>query len=333
MRCGSPTGAMPLFWPRPSAQVSFESATATWTTAVPGALHLLHCQGDPYIRVSYDGSSSTRLVESTMRLARRGGGALVRRARRGRPLPHRTQGGAQPGGAGRLHVGDAVTRCCAPAERPSLAQWRRLAALVGSDDLSADPAPHFLMGVPMYAKATSPLRRYADLLLHWQVHAALRAAAGPDNPLPAPALRAPLARPRLAADVLPLLRLRERSMRALDSRDGAAQWILQAFVRAWRYGEAALPPTFRLAVADAPGPGRAAHVRGPARLVRPPRRARRRRPRAAGVALADVAEGDVFEVELADVNVYSQQITVRALRRVERGGWSEHVYGGHEVNT
>jgi exoribonuclease-2 len=40
--------------------------------------------------------------------------------------------------------------------------------------LSVEPAPHFGLGLDMYARATSPLRRYSDLLLHQQLRAHLR---------------------------------------------------------------------------------------------------------------------------------------------------------------
>ena len=39
--------------------------------------------------------------------------------------------------------------------------------------------------------------------------------------------------------------------------------------------------------------------------------------------VADVKEGDVFEVELADVNVYSGTVTVGALRMLCRGSESD----------
>jgi exoribonuclease-2 len=38
---------------------------------------------------------------------------------------------------------------------------------------SIEPGPHFGLGLEAYARATSPLRRYADLLVHQQIRAAL----------------------------------------------------------------------------------------------------------------------------------------------------------------
>ena len=42
---------------------------------------------------------------------------------------------------------------------------------------SIEPGPHFGLGLDAYARATSPLRRYADLLVHQQIRAALAGRA------------------------------------------------------------------------------------------------------------------------------------------------------------
>jgi exoribonuclease-2 len=41
---------------------------------------------------------------------------------------------------------------------------------------AVEPSPHFGLGLDQYARATSPLRRYADLLVHQQIRALLRGA-------------------------------------------------------------------------------------------------------------------------------------------------------------
>jgi exoribonuclease-2 len=43
------------------------------------------------------------------------------------------------------------------------------------------PAPHAAMGLAAYAQATSPLRRYPDLVVHQQVRAYLRGERGLDR--------------------------------------------------------------------------------------------------------------------------------------------------------
>jgi len=42
--------------------------------------------------------------------------------------------------------------------------------------LVGEPAPHFGLGLPLYTRATSPLRRYSDLLVHQQIRAHLAGA-------------------------------------------------------------------------------------------------------------------------------------------------------------
>lgn len=45
--------------------------------------------------------------------------------------------------------------------------------------ISAEPKPHFSLAIPMYAQSTSPLRRYGDLLNHYQLHSFLQGQAPP----------------------------------------------------------------------------------------------------------------------------------------------------------
>lgn len=37
---------------------------------------------------------------------------------------------------------------------------------------TGSPLPHFSLGLQRYCQSTSPIRRYADLLVHWQVKVA-----------------------------------------------------------------------------------------------------------------------------------------------------------------
>jgi hypothetical protein len=45
--------------------------------------------------------------------------------------------------------------------------------------LDVVPRPHWIMGVPMYTKATSPIRRYFDMLLHQQLKTTWTAGTKP----------------------------------------------------------------------------------------------------------------------------------------------------------
>jgi exoribonuclease-2 len=61
-----------------------------------------------------------------------------------------------------------------PADMAAMYAYRRRfkpSRLVG------EPGPHFGLGLPLYTRATSPLRRYSDLLVHQQIRASLAGAA------------------------------------------------------------------------------------------------------------------------------------------------------------
>ncbi|TPX16637.1 uncharacterized protein E0L32_003578 [Thyridium curvatum] len=332
-------GAMPLYWPRPTAQVSLAD------TQVTELDHgFFRCAGDPYIRVSYGGSSATTsssnpLVESTMRLA----GEVAARwcADRAVPIPFRVQPRAAADGPGLARLRAFAEEVLYPplraGRRPRDADARAMRALLGHDDVAAAPGRHFTMGADAYAKATSPLRRYADLLVHWQVGAALLEERRRGASLRVVAAGGgggdrsflPFSRAQMEDDVLPMLRVRERAMRALDNADGADQWILQALVRAWKWpdhpaadsasaagngSKLKLPSEFRFEVLGvAPKRGL---VRGRLDWFERPAVMEPEGLEAAGVTVRSVRAGDVFRVRLEDVNVPERRISVRALERV-----------------
>ncbi|KAJ9157249.1 RNB-domain-containing protein [Pleurostoma richardsiae] len=309
-------GAMPLYWPRPSTQVSFEHVEIEEDRD-----GFLTCVDDPFIRVSYEGNTSTPVVDSTMRLA----GEIAARwcSSRGIPVPFRTQ----PDAARNLALLQSFTQndlypCLAAGKRPTETQWRTMRALLGADEISAEPGLHFTMGVDMYTKATSPLRRYSDLLVHWQIEAALLEESRRGASLVGNTDESflPFTKEHLEQSVLPMLRMRERTMRTLDNRDGNNEWILQALVRAWRFGDlspgspAPLPSRFRFAVQTVLG--RRA-VRGRLDWFDQTAVMAPEGLNAMGVTMTDIKVGDVFEVELEDVNVPARQITVRAMGRAD----------------
>ncbi len=304
-------GAVPFYMPRPKVEVSLEHAQVN---EAPGGF--MHCTGDPYIRISYESSSGNQLVSSLMQLA----GEVAARwcHQRGIPIPYRVQ---DPGPQNKKAI-DAFTRDIfypqlAAGKQPPPDQWRTLRSLIGTQELTSKASPLYTMGLDMYTKATSPLRRYGDLLVHWQIEAALLEEARRGTSLVGNSDDGflPFKRAELDRHVLPQLRVRERHARLLDNLDGTAEWVLQALVRAWRYGENAdaLPKTFRFTVGDVVARrsllGRIDWFDRPATIEAGGLN---------GVALLrEVRAGDVFEVELSDVNVYLRQIIVKALRKIE----------------
>ncbi|KAL7270954.1 3'-5' RNA exonuclease complex component [Rhizina undulata] len=58
---------------------------------------------------------------------------------------------------------------------PDVADTLRYLMLLGGTRLEATPGPHMILGMPGgYVKATSPLRRYSDMITHWQIESFLR---------------------------------------------------------------------------------------------------------------------------------------------------------------
>lgn len=111
--------------------------------------------------------------------------------------------------------------------------WR----LKGPDILDDRPGKGLLtMGVRAYCKVTSPLRRYADLLAHWQIERVLAREMG--LPLPSPAAAA--SRHGLR-EKLRWIQARERVARSDLIRADREDRLLQALVRAWRFGDMTSP--------------------------------------------------------------------------------------------
>ncbi|CDK25827.1 unnamed protein product [Kuraishia capsulata CBS 1993] len=59
------------------------------------------------------------------------------------------------------------------ATAPTFANLMHLSNFVGKSAFSVLPSPHAGLGIPVYANCTSPLRRFCDMLNHWQIQAHL----------------------------------------------------------------------------------------------------------------------------------------------------------------
>ncbi|KAL2133476.1 hypothetical protein VTI74DRAFT_2281 [Chaetomium olivicolor] len=319
-------GAMPAYMPKVKAKVSLDGVS---TTAINDGSVFYH--GDPFIRVQYEGQGNP-LVSSLMQLAGEVGARWC--YERDIPVPYRVQILAgQNERALRDFTRDVFYPQLLGGKAPRPEDWATLRALLGGFDISTFPAPNYIMGLDIYTKVTSPLRRYPDLLVHWQIEAALLEEHRTGNSLvvrqfhrstirqavpkkQVPRHFLPFSKQQLEDSVFPHLRIRERHARLIDNVEGNKQWILQALVRAWRFGEdqqGSLPKTFRLTVNDVVGrravSGTLDWFEMPAVL--------KLEDLNDVVRIADVKPGEVYEVELADVNVHVGKIYVRMLRRAE----------------
>ncbi|RAH70159.1 exoribonuclease II [Aspergillus aculeatinus CBS 121060] len=127
-------------------------------------------------------------------------------------------------------------------------EWLNLASPTGIS--LSRPIRHVSLGLDAYVKSTSPLRRYSDLVAHYQIEAALRFEHAHNRHLDAAAASETEGRsvlPFSAADVdrwlarsLSLrLRLRETERASMQF------WACLLFFRAFYFAESPLPATFQ----------------------------------------------------------------------------------------
>lgn len=171
---------------------------------------------------------------------------------------------------------------------------------------SSTPGPHVAIGVDMMAKCTSPLRRYGDLLLHMQVEAALLKEHEQKKSLVGNTRDdfLPFSKNQLD-DLLPQLDTRERLI-SYGKRQADRHWICQYLVRAWKFGEGQLPSKLPYLVTRV-DPTRS-RVFGTLMTF-----ATSAECVVSEEQFVNMKEGEKFEVELEDVNVYLRSIKVKLL--------------------
>lgn len=120
--------------------------------------------------------------------------------------------------------------------------WRRLAPPKGIS--SSAPVHHAALGLDAYVKSTSPLRRYTDLLAHFQIEAALRYEHTHQKPFNA--ADSPGTLPFSTADVDKYIARTRWKFRALRECDRSSKqfWACLLLFRAFYFGECDLPDTF-----------------------------------------------------------------------------------------
>ncbi|KAI5927767.1 hypothetical protein F4810DRAFT_280687 [Camillea tinctor] len=307
-------GAIPFFQPRPEAKAYFDEVTMKQHKS-----GFIATSGDPSIHIRYSNNDVADLVDNSMKLANEIAARWCHD--RGIPIPYRTQPHAVHNAAQiQQYARDVFNPLLEAGIRPDDNHWRHMWSLLGKDDISTKPSPHFIIGTDLYTKATSPLRRFSDLIVHWQIEAAIleenrrgQSLVGNTDQSFLPFNREQLDR------CLPMLRFREKQTRNLANVDGTDQWILQALVRAWKFGEAVLPETFEFTVVHIAGRN---SVQG--RINWFEREAQLKLDSLNNVMkIADFSVGDVLEVKLKNVNVHSSQIIVEAVKIIKKMGQKE----------
>lgn len=181
--------------------------------------------------------------------------------------------------------------------------------MVGNIQPSSTPGPHLSLGMDMFTRSTSPLRRYGDLLLQWQVQAGFLEEARLGSSLIGSKEDSYLPFPKSAVDqMIPGVKTKEFEL-MLTSGIAEQYWCIQFLIRAWKFKEAPLPKTFEFVIKEF----RSGYILGhlpyfgglSVRLNYP----KWMRPE-------DVKLDDAFEVEIVDLNAYNRQIHVNALRPI-----------------
>ena len=113
---------------------------------------------------------------------------------------------------------------------------------------SATAIPHVLINCSEYMRFTSPLRRYHDLLNHWQVDGFLRNEAKFQDGLVTPDTETLLPFPQqFFEDYIKSSSARIRELEKLMKRS-RNHWMFQAFFRAFHFKEAQLPEVWDMRI-------------------------------------------------------------------------------------
>ena len=186
--------------------------------------------------------------------------------------------------------------------------------LCGQGQSSVDPVRHVTVGADAYTKITSPLRRFADMIGHWQIEAAIRKETETGKSLIGNTDTSflPFPRDRLEA-MIPRISYRERIIRTAKSYS-TLHWGIQLLQRAYYFKEATLPETYQVYVIDTEPLtqiyiGRAKEINFEM-MVEPTMFTR---------TLGGIQLGDVWECKLVRLSCFKRRIYMEPIRLLERG--------------
>ncbi|KAF2010674.1 RNB-domain-containing protein [Aaosphaeria arxii CBS 175.79] len=123
---------------------------------------------------------------------------------------------------------------------------------VGRSISQSSPLRHRVIGAHSYLRVTSPLRRFSDMMSHWQIEAALQYEARTgktfnyQSSAESVASVLPFSRQQVQESIITLIP-RERLIRATQ-RISQQHWTAMALMRAYHNNEAPLPRTFKVAL-------------------------------------------------------------------------------------
>ena len=186
----------------------------------------------------------------------------------------------------------------------------KYAALQPGAQYLSEATPHDRMGVDAYVRVTSPLRRWADLVAHWQIEAAIRKEAthnginsydanGNDH--------LPFSKAQIE-DHLPRLADRTLLINSVQ-RTSVKHWTMQLYYRAFYFQEAPLPPTFTFTVFRLyPRPmGFIEELRLGCRVAE-----------CEALRNGEVNVGDTWECKIKSIDCYLEGLSVELIQPIEK---------------
>ncbi|KAF2662044.1 RNB-domain-containing protein [Lophiostoma macrostomum CBS 122681] len=189
----------------------------------------------------------------------------------------------------------------------------RLIAAMGTGVPSTTSIAHRFLGVDSYVKVTSPLRRFGDMIAHWQIEAALRYEAATGQKFSDSNSKDLAFSQRQMQEALTSMYPREQLIRR-SSRWAELFWTTLAFSRAYYYKEAKLPDTFQVTVHYVPPGGPMGTLRTIGYL----------KDYAVQVDVEpcfngeELKLGDVWECKINHINGYVKTISVQATKLLSR---------------
>ncbi|KAI9672380.1 MAG: hypothetical protein M1817_003402 [Caeruleum heppii] len=208
-----------------------------------------------------------------------------------------------------------IARCeRAPQLVPT--EWIKYLRAMGRNTIRSRPVVHRLMGATSYVQATSPLRRYGDMLVHWQIEAALRHEARSGESLVGRNTDDCLALSRADIDRKCQRLLYRTLINAKARGQSKRHWLMQFFFRAFYFHQLEMPATFVFEVFGIPSTlrGTGSYVRGALDWLGQAATM----SMASGAPEEEIRVGDRYEVRLERVDAYHRLIWVVPIKLLSR---------------
>ena len=210
---------------------------------------------------------------------------------------------------------EMVKSSTAEGRDPSVDELKTYMTLLGSADCSSVPLRHPTLGIPAYVKATSPLRRYGDLMAHWQMEAALRderrreVTVQEDSGLSS----LPFSTDEVESSCKKLMARGGQILRI--ERNAIGFWSTWAIARAFYFKQAELPETFQIKIYSAINAANIA--RG--LVVGWDRRALLPDKPSLTMPHGGLQVDDVWEAKITKIMLYRKEITFEPVRLISKG--------------